>query len=106
MRGWLPCHSATCVVPEEGEVFIPGLILPYPGVVVKDLGGTTFCFEYRFGSMGDTRGFRDDQVGCLDFPVQETVGIRMDLLVALDTVYVEAHAASYLYKDLCEWGMP
>jgi hypothetical protein len=31
--------------------------------------------------------------GCLDLPVQEAVGIGVDLLVALDTVGVKAHAA-------------
>jgi hypothetical protein len=35
--------------------------------------------------------------------MQETVGIGVNLFVALDAVYVKAHAASCLYKDLCEW---
>jgi hypothetical protein len=34
--------------------------------------------------------------------MQETVRIRMDLLVALNAVGVEAHAVCCLCKDLCE----
>jgi hypothetical protein len=34
--------------------------------------------------------------------MQETVGVRMDLLVALNAVSVEAHVVGCLYEDLYE----
>jgi hypothetical protein len=34
--------------------------------------------------------------------MQEAVGLGVNLLVALDAVHVEAHAASCLYEDLCK----
>jgi hypothetical protein len=35
--------------------------------------------------------------------MQKAVGVGMHLLVALNAVHVEAHAANCLYKDLYEW---
>jgi hypothetical protein len=35
--------------------------------------------------------------------MQEAMGIGVDLLMALDTVRVEAHVVDCLYKDLYEW---
>jgi hypothetical protein len=36
--------------------------------------------------------------------MQEAMGVGMDLLVALNAVHVEAHAANCLCKDLCDSG--
>jgi hypothetical protein len=36
--------------------------------------------------------------------MQEAMGVGVDLPMALDAVYVEAHTAVCLYKDLCEIG--
>jgi hypothetical protein len=35
--------------------------------------------------------------------MQEAVGIRVNLLMTLNTISVEAHAVGCLYKDLYEW---
>jgi hypothetical protein len=61
----------------------------------------TLGVDSWFGSRGSAWFFRSYQSGGLNLPVQETVGIGMDLLVALDAISVEAaHTRDCLYKDL------
>jgi hypothetical protein len=73
------------------------LVLTDPRVVVQYFGGVALGLEFWFRSRSGAGGFRDDKGSCLDFPMQEAVGIRVDLLVALDTVAIEAHTVGCLY---------
>jgi hypothetical protein len=65
--------------------------LPYPRVVVEDLGSVALCLEDGFRSRGRNWRGADEGSG-LKFPVKEAVRARMKLLVALDAIEVEAHA--------------
>jgi hypothetical protein len=85
---WSPLHLFSCIKPKPIEVCWSLLINSQPLVVVEDLGGLgwSLCLGSRSGGR-----CRFDEGACLEFPVQKTVQVGVELLVTLDAVEVEAH---------------